>query len=336
MITDIEFTNIPRPAAPPADEPAVAPEQIRADATWHGLTWEQYRALCQALSLARVHRNPAGFAYVKSHDVSRSLTRIFGFGMWSQEITRLVLEHQSHSETPAPTERNPDKMAVRATAVYTATVRLTVRCPDGFVLGPFEDVAAGDGVNQTTLGDAFDLASKTAVSQALKRAARHLGDQFGLSLYAGYTGSSLTGSMVHPPAPADVTIAEDGMPQTTPSIPTIEVDEKVTKFLAKVFEDTDEGPRVIATYEDLKGKLWKEASTKKIIDLPAVVTAAEGEILTVRQVLVREGAKLGNALKAVTPADLDVADEAGQGLLDCGCDAQAVTAEGAHQGGCAR
>jgi len=50
-------------------------------------------------------------------------------------------------------------------------------------LGHWHGAAIGDATNQPGLADAHDLALKTADSQALKRAAVNMGDQFGLSLY---------------------------------------------------------------------------------------------------------------------------------------------------------
>ena len=48
--------------------------------------------------------------------------------------------------------------------------------------GSYTEWAAGDATNPT-LADAHDQAIKTAESQAFKRCAVNLGDQFGLSLY---------------------------------------------------------------------------------------------------------------------------------------------------------
>src|SRR5262249_46722113 len=76
----------------------------------------------------------------------------------------------------------------RWNACYSASVKLTVR--GGLWVTAqaphceYEDAATGYAQNQTR-GEAHDLALKSAVSTALKRAATSLGDQFGLSLYPG-------------------------------------------------------------------------------------------------------------------------------------------------------
>ena len=49
----------------------------------------------------------------------------------------------------------------------------------------YTEWAVGDCKNYPSRGDAHDMAIKTAESQAFKRAAMNLGDQFGLSLYDG-------------------------------------------------------------------------------------------------------------------------------------------------------
>jgi hypothetical protein len=72
----------------------------------------------------------------------------------------------------------------RWTVIYRATVVLTVKV-NGVELGHWHGTASGDATNQPSLADAHDLAMKTADSQAFKRAAVNLGDQFGMSLYNG-------------------------------------------------------------------------------------------------------------------------------------------------------
>ena len=56
-------------------------------------------------------------------------------------------------------------------------------------------------MNQASVGAAHDLAMKSAISQALKRCAANLGDQFGLSLYSdvAYMEPVLRWSAAHLP-----------------------------------------------------------------------------------------------------------------------------------------
>ena len=134
------------------------------------LTPEQIATL-----LAPIHPNRVqhlrGQSHVEAWDVRRWLNRVFGFGGWSDETRELVCVSER--------EINPG----RWTVVYRAQTRLTVKTVDGRTLSSWDDAAMGDSRNQPSLGDAHDMAMKTALSQALKRCAVNLGDAFGLSLY---------------------------------------------------------------------------------------------------------------------------------------------------------
>ncbi|MEU9578786.1 Rad52/Rad22 family DNA repair protein [Streptomyces chilikensis] len=150
----------------------------------------QLRMLHGGINGNRV-RNLRGMSHLEAWDVRRQLIRVFGFGGFSIDTVSLDLVSERESKTG---ERS------RWTIVYRAQVRLTLFTPDGRKLTHFEDAAAGDAVNQPSLGDAHDLAMKTAVSQALKRCAVNLGDQFGLSLYNnGSPEPVVVFSAAHPP-----------------------------------------------------------------------------------------------------------------------------------------
>ena len=136
------------------------------------LTPVQLRMLHKGIAGTRV-RQKQGQSHVEAWDIRRHLIRIFGFGGYSIETIALDLVSQQ--------EIKPG----RWTIVYRAQVRLTVYATDGREITHFEDGAAGDASNQPKLGDAHDMAMKTALSQALKRCAVNLGDQFGLGLYNG-------------------------------------------------------------------------------------------------------------------------------------------------------
>jgi hypothetical protein len=140
-----------------------------------------------------------GMAHMEAWDIRRQLIRIFGFGGYTTET--LALDLVAERETKQG-ERS------RWTVVYRAQIRLTVYGPDRQVLGSWDDGAAGDSVNQPSLGDAHDMAMKTALSQALKRCATNLGDQFGLSLYNnGSPAPVVNWSAAHPPKETDTTVA---------------------------------------------------------------------------------------------------------------------------------
>ncbi|MFW3477375.1 Rad52/Rad22 family DNA repair protein [Streptomyces microflavus] len=132
----------------------------------------------------RVGSDGKGFSHMEAWDIKRHMIRIFGFGghdidlldvtLISQSSKMLRKKNRDHKEYGEPYEA--------WTVIYRVSVKLTVKV-GGIELGHWTGVATGDATNQPSLADAHDLALKTADSQALKRAATNLGDQFGLSLY---------------------------------------------------------------------------------------------------------------------------------------------------------
>lgn len=176
--------------------------------TGYGLTAEQLNMLLTPLQPGRV-RQQAGQSHLEAWDVRRWLTRIFGFGGWEDEI--LTCECVHSVETPVMDNNGkPHALKHRCTAVYRVTMRLTIKDQWGNVIGRYEDGATGDSVNQPSVGDAHDMALKTALSQALKRCAMNLGDQFGLSLYnKGDVGGVVGRTLGHAQTPAAQEVAED-------------------------------------------------------------------------------------------------------------------------------
>ncbi|MFC8986900.1 Rad52/Rad22 family DNA repair protein [Streptomyces sp. NPDC057115] len=149
------------------------------------LTEQQVGFLLQPISEKRV-RHLRGMSHLEAWDVRRQLIRIFGFEGFTVETVSLDLVHENGNPNYRKRNKAGEEYGPTYTAwtiVYRAQVRLTVKSTSGQIVAMFEDAAAGDAVNQPSVGDAHDLAMKTALSQALKRCAVNLGDQFGLSLY---------------------------------------------------------------------------------------------------------------------------------------------------------
>jgi hypothetical protein len=140
-----------------------------------GLTAEQVTLLLQMIHESRV-RQHKGNDHVEAWDVRRWLTRIFGFAGWSEEC----LSETCVYERIVP-QKEENKF--RATVAYKVILRLHIRDIWGNEIGFFDQGSVGESVNQPSIGDAHDNALKNAFSQALKRCAIDLGDQFGLSLY---------------------------------------------------------------------------------------------------------------------------------------------------------
>jgi DNA recombination protein Rad52 len=111
-------------------------------------------------------------SYLETHDVIRTANDIFGFGKWGHEIVEL----RPLSTVQVKSSGGKDGFHVG----YVCIVKLTVT---GCV--PVSGVGYGDATEytQTALVTAHELAAKEAESDALKRALKNYGDQFGLALY---------------------------------------------------------------------------------------------------------------------------------------------------------
>lgn len=117
-----------------------------------------------------------GMSHLAAYDVRAHLNRVFGFGRWSADVLDVTPLYEQETET------KNKKPAYKVG--YRATVRLSVCSPDGTPLATYTECAVGESVMPDfKRGDCHDMAVKTAESQALKRCATNLGDQFGLSLY---------------------------------------------------------------------------------------------------------------------------------------------------------
>src|SRR6185312_16007225 len=135
-------------------------------------------ALSQPLDPRRVStRKGSGtqrLSYLQAHDVKRTANRIFGYGGWSYTVDSLDVIAEE------PVEKNGRKgFRVGYRATVTATVRF-----DNYREIYRGDVGYGDAVEYTANRiTPHELASKEAVSDALKRCLASFGDQFGLCLY---------------------------------------------------------------------------------------------------------------------------------------------------------
>ncbi|PVC80579.1 hypothetical protein DBP19_36185 [Streptomyces sp. CS090A] len=174
-------------------------------------TAPQLRLLHRQVDPKRVGKDDKGFAHMQAWDIKRYLLRVFGFAGYDTENRELVLLREI--ETP---NGNRSKWTV----VYRAQVRLTVKDVHGNVLGYWDGEAAGAGNNLPNLADSHDMAMKTATSQAFKRAATHLGDAFGLSLYNnGSLQAVVQFSAAHPPEQWEKVAAPLPEPEDPPVLP---------------------------------------------------------------------------------------------------------------------
>lgn len=149
------------------------------------LTAEQVTQLLRQINPARVAVLD-GLSHLEAYDVRAHLIRCFGFAGWSGDVLSMELLYEE------PTQTRGGKAAFKV--AYRCTYRLVVAGAS------YTEVAVGESVMPDfKRGDCHDMAAKTAESQALKRCAVNLGDQFGLSLYRkGSTQALVQRTLVMP------------------------------------------------------------------------------------------------------------------------------------------
>ena len=109
-------------------------------------------------------------SYLEGFDLMETANKIFGFGNWSYTISSLEQVSQ---------ETNTNQNLILC---YKAIIRLTVYGLDFNKQVTKEDVGFGTGISKM-LSEAHEGGAKEAVTDALKRAMRSFGNQFGNSLY---------------------------------------------------------------------------------------------------------------------------------------------------------
>ena len=133
----------------------------------------QLASLNQELDSSRIKTREKGnvsLSYIEGFDVIDTANLIFGYGNWSYLISKLeqVSQEQNHNQN--------------FVVCYKAVVKLLVKDENHSKSIFRQDVGFGSGVAKT-LNDAHENAGKEAVTDALKRAMRSFGNQFGNSLY---------------------------------------------------------------------------------------------------------------------------------------------------------
>lgn len=133
----------------------------------------QLDSLNQELDNSRIKTREKGnvsLSYIEGFDVIDTANLIFGYGNWSYLISKLeqVSQEQNHNQNYV--------------VCYKAVVKLIVKDEEHSKSISRQDVGFGTGVSKT-LADSNENAGKEAVTDALKRAMRSFGNQFGNSLY---------------------------------------------------------------------------------------------------------------------------------------------------------
>jgi DNA repair and recombination protein RAD52 len=113
-------------------------------------------------------------SYLAGWYVIDRLNKIFGPDAWSYDVSELRNVHSGDLD---------GKYGKIFSASYVATVQLYVQFPDGTQAKRITDVGFGNGTDKTDPGKPHELATKEAVTDALKRCAKSLGMSLGLALY---------------------------------------------------------------------------------------------------------------------------------------------------------
>ena len=143
------------------------------DLLWDSLPPRVTKELSQPLDPAQVSsrrgRGNRTYPYLEDHIAIAQANRIFGHGGWGYEVAGDVILREMRSVDPKTGE-------ARTSHAYAATVRVDV--PGA----PSRTDVGLHAVNDDT-AEGHETACKGAVTDALKRALRSFGDQFGNALY---------------------------------------------------------------------------------------------------------------------------------------------------------
>lgn len=133
------------------------------------LNQAQIEQLLKGINPNRVAQRRGGggksLSYVEAFDIKAHMIRIFGYAEWNWDVTAADLVFEEHDG------RNWN-------VGYRVIGRLTIHSTGA----TYTEAAVGIA-SLPSRGEAHDMAVKTGESDAFKRAAINLGDQFGLSLY---------------------------------------------------------------------------------------------------------------------------------------------------------
>lgn len=113
-------------------------------------------------------------SYLAGWYVIDRMNKIFGADGWSYDVTELRCVHQG---------KIPGKYGEVESASYVATVQLFAQFQGDSNAKRVTDVGFGNGTDKSDPGKPHELATKEAVTDAIKRCAKSLGMSLGLALY---------------------------------------------------------------------------------------------------------------------------------------------------------
>lgn len=188
------------------------PEGLKVDPAldYDYLTPQQYEVLMRELHAGRIEKrtiNGSQMSYLSQQDVRAHLSRMFGLARWSAEV--LESEMVIHKEAEIGKDKKPGWYIA-----HKVRLQLSICAPNGQIIARYTEVAIA-GNKQPEEHEAMDQSLKSAASDALKRCAINLGDQFGLSLYdKGSVGKIVKITLVKP-TPDGRAEPAPGSPATT-------------------------------------------------------------------------------------------------------------------------
>lgn len=134
---------------------------------------KQNQLLAYELDSSRIKSRSKGninLSYLEGFDILETANKIFGYGNWDYRITKLEQVSQ---------ETNQNQNIV---ICYKAIITVVIYDIQHAKQISREDVGFGTGIAKS-LADAHESGAKEAVTDAIKRAFRSFGNQFGNSLY---------------------------------------------------------------------------------------------------------------------------------------------------------
>jgi DNA repair and recombination protein RAD52 len=140
-----------------------------------------HQMLSQPLQAQCIKKRKQGgtqLSYIEGYHAINKANEIFGYGNWNKNIVDLKCVYEG--------QEVGKNASVKHVCAYIARVLVKIVEPtelDAPAECQFEDVGYGNGISYNSQADAHELASKEAVTDGMKRALRHFGDQFGNCLY---------------------------------------------------------------------------------------------------------------------------------------------------------
>lgn len=244
-----------------------------------GLTAAQQRILMMPLNPARVVKKQGKFSYLEAWDVKAMLIRVFGFGGFSADVVTADLMFQLPPGEPEGS-KNWDigyrvilQLSIpQLNCTYTEAAIGTAHLPD--------------------IGEAHDMAIKTAESDALKRAAIYLGTQYGLGLYSDGSTRDVVGVAGIPVPLVGPAVPDSGTPtaslpatmlQPAEYEPTVSVSDPEVPTLGEAMATVVDslGATVAADgwLESLRSYAKEPDSSKRILGVAGLKAAATPELL---------------------------------------------------------